>query len=382
MTPCRILLAAGLLVALAAPASAHRPGEGYIFVHRDEAALGGRVEFQVDDLEQIVTLDRDADGVVTNAELDAAYADIEAYVRQRIALGTATGDFDLSFVAHDLEDHPVGRFVRLHFEVPGLTTPPDLLEVEYRALFDVIPDHRGFLVVERNVLVGLEENESIPSLIFAPDSARQETDLTTRPTTEGFLAFVRHGIWHIWIGLDHILFVLSLVMVSVLRRSGNGWTSVGGFVPALINVAKVVTLFTVAHSITLSLASLGLVSLSPRLVESIIALSVVAAALNNIRPMFGDWTWPVVFGFGLFHGFGFATVLEPLTLNQTALVLTLFGFNLGVEIGQLAVIAVTFPILFAIRMSTAYTRLLLPAGSAAIALVALFWFVQRAFEIG
>ena len=167
-------------------------------------------------------------------------------------------------------------------------------------------------------------------------------------------------------------------MVSVLRRSGREWTSVGGFVPALINVAKVVTLFTVAHSITLSLAALGLVSLSPRIVESIIALSVVAAALNNIRPLFGDWTWTVVFGFGLFHGFGFATVLGHLTLNQTALVLTLLGFNLGVEIGQLAVIAVTFPVLFAIRMSTAYTRLLLPTGSAAIALVAMFWFIQRA----
>ena len=326
-------------------------------------------------------LDRDGNGTISEGEFESAYPQVEAYVRDHVALGLSSGDFDLEFVAHDILATPVGRFARLHFEIPGLSTPPNELQVEYQALFDTLPHHRGFLVVVRNVLTGTTDNEAIPSLILSPGSPRQETDLTQLPTTEGFIAFVKHGIWHIWIGLDHILFVLSLVMVSVLQRSGRAWTSVEGFVPALVNVAKVVTLFTVAHSITLSLAALDLARLSPRVVESVIALSVVAAALNNIRPLFGNWTWTVVFGFGLFHGFGFATVLGHLTQNQTALIVTLLGFNVGVELGQLAVITVTFPVLFAIRMSAAYTRLLLPAGSALIAVIAFFWFVQRAFEV-
>ena len=363
-------------------AFAHRPGEGYIFVYRDQGGIGGRVELQVDDLSEAMSIDSNGDGTASDEEVEASYPLVEAYVRDRIKIGTASTDYRLDFVSFDIETQTIGRFARFHFEVPDPTPLPNRIEAEYRALFDVIPDHRGFLVVERNVLTGITDNESIPSLIFSPWSARQETDLTTVPSTDGFLAFVRHGIWHIWIGIDHVLFVLSLVMVSVLRRTGNTWTSVGGFAPAITNVAKVVTLFTIAHSVTLSLAAIGLVNLSPRIVESIIALSVVAAALNNIRPLFGNWTWTVVFGFGLFHGFGFASVLGHLTQNQTGLVFTLLGFNLGVEIGQLAVIAVTFPLLFAIRMSTAYTKLLLPAGSAAIAFIAAVWFVQRAFELG
>ena len=379
-----LLVTLGLAVTVSAPLLAHRPGEGYIFIYRDQSALGGRIEFRLEDLDRGVPLDGDGDGSVSEAEFEAAYGSVEAYVHERVLLGTASTDYELEFVSHDVEIYPVGRFARLHFRIRGLSEPPDLLEVEYRALFDVIPDHRGFLVVERNVLTGIEDNEVIPSLIFSPGAPRQATDLTRVPTTDGFIAFLRHGIWHIWIGIDHILFVLSLVMASVLRRpAGNdhAWTPVEGFVPALTNLAKVVTLFTVAHTITLTLAGLGLVTLSPRFVESIIALSVVAAALNNIRPLFGGWTWTIVFGFGLFHGFGFASVLGHLTQNQAGLVITLLGFNIGVEIGQLAVIAVTFPLLFALRTSAAYTKLLLPTGSAAIALLAIVWFVQRAFEI-
>ena len=147
------------------------------------------------------------------------------------------------------------------------------------------------------------------------------------------------------------------------------------------DVLRIVTAFTVAHSITLSLATLGWVSLPSRLVESAIAASVVLAALNNVWPLFQGRRWGVAFAFGLIHGFGFASVLADLGLPQDALVLALVGFNLGVELGQLAIVLAFLPVAFLLRASLFYRRGVLVAGSLVIALVAAAWFLERAFEI-
>ena len=145
MPKTRLLLTTlGLALVVSAPLLAHRPGEGYIFIYRDQSALGGRIEFNLEDLDRGVPLDRDDDGTVSEAEFEAGYGAVEAYVRERIRLGTASTDYELAFVSHDVETYPIGRYARLHFVVAGLSVPPDLLEVEYRALFDVIADHRAF----------------------------------------------------------------------------------------------------------------------------------------------------------------------------------------------------------------------------------------------
>jgi len=136
-------------------------------------------------------------------------------------------------------------------------------------------------------------------------------------------------VWHIWIGFDHILFLLSLLLPAVLAFGGGRWQAVERFAPAFWDVFKIVTSFTVAHSITLSLAALGVISLPSRLVESAIATSVVLAALNNVFPLVHGRRWMVAFFFGLVHGFGFASVLRDLGLPQNALLIALVGFNLG-----------------------------------------------------
>lgn len=373
-----------LLLALLLPrsAQAHRPGEAYLFLRCEESSLSLRVEATLSDLDRVLDLDDDGDGTISDAEFESSYPAFEAYVRERVAVGVGASNLPLRVVSHDLRTHSFGRFARLHFAVDGVREVPDLIDAEYRLFFDVIPNHRGFLVVERNVKTGVEDNEAIPSLIFTPGDPRQTVDLTQPLGAAGFLAFVKHGVWHIWIGIDHILFVLLLVMTSVLQRDGGVWVPTSGFLPALLNVTKVITLFTVAHTITLSLAALGVLDLPPRLVESAIALSVLLLAINVVRPFFGDRTWAVVFGFGLFHGIGFANALGYLTQTRSALVKTLVGFNLGVEIGQLAVIAVAFPLLFAIREKPVYRRRLLPAASVSIGLVATLWFFERAFSSG
>ena len=194
-------------------------------------------------------------------------------------------------------------------------------------------------------------------------------------------AFVRDGAHHIWSGFDHVLFLLALLLPAVLRREQGRWLPAPRAGPALAEVLKVVTAFTVAHSITLSLAALGVVSLPSRLVESCIAGSVVLAALNNVRPAVYRGRWLIAFFFGLIHGFGFASVLADLGLPQESLLIALVAFNIGVELGQLAIVTVFLPLAYRLRSTTFYRRGVLVVGSAVIVLVAGTWLIERAFNV-
>jgi hypothetical protein len=157
---------------------------------------------------------------------------------------------------------------------------------------------------------------------------------------------------------------------------------VPAFQDAFITVVKVVTAFTIAHSITLSLAALEMVSLPSKMVESVIAISVALAALNNIFPVVKvERLWYVAFGFGLIHGFGFANVLADLELPRSVLAIALLSFNIGVELGQIVIVAVFFPVIFLMRNHSLYLPVKLKLGSALIALVACSWTVDRVFEL-
>jgi hypothetical protein len=192
---------------------------------------------------------------------------------------------------------------------------------------------------------------------------------------------VREGIWHIWLGFDHILFLVSLLLPAVLVRLESAWRPTDSFGTASCDVAKVVTAFTMAHSITLTLAVLGVVSLPSRFVESAIAVSVVLAALNNLFPVVAGGRWIAAFAFGLIHGFGFAGALQDLGLPTGSLALSLAGFNVGVELGQLAIVSLFLPIAFTLRKTWGYRRIVLGGGSLVIAAIAAVWLVERAFDL-
>ena len=196
-----------------------------------------------------------------------------------------------------------------------------------------------------------------------------------------FQHYLVEGIWHIWIGFDHIQFLVSLLLPAVLLHSANRWRGVHSIADAGREVLWVVTSFTAAHSITLSAAALGWVSLPSRLVESAIALSVVLAAANNLWPVVTQRRWLVAFCFGLIHGFGFASVLAELGLPADALVLSLTGFNLGVEAGQLAIVAVFLPTAYWLRNTPFYQRGIFVGGSVVTMLVAMIWLAERAFDL-
>jgi hypothetical protein len=271
----------------------------------------------------------------------------------------------------------------------NVTKIPEQLEVTYDLFFENDSSHRSLLLQAYNWKAGILDNESVHSAIFTPQNTTQNLDLSKATTWNGFISMVKMGVWHIWIGIDHIFFLLALVLPAVAIRLPNRksiievftqWKGVERFKPAFWYLVKVVTFFTLAHTITLSLASLGVINLNARIVESIIALSIALAAFHNIIPIFAHKEWLIAFGFGLFHGFGFAGVLADKGLSGEYMALTLFGFNFGVEIGQLLIILIMFPALFFMRRTKVYSYSVV-FGSAALIVLSLIWTYERLFDV-
>ncbi len=167
----------------------------------------------------------------------------------------------------------------------------------------------------------------------------------------------------------------------MLEHRDGRWRAVATFRRAFLEVFGIVTAFTLAHSVTLSLAVFGFITLPSRLIESTIAASVVVAALNNIYPLIEKRLWIVAFAFGLVHGLGFANVLTDLALPKPALAVSLVSFNLGVEAGQLAIVATFLPLAYLSRRSWLYFRLALGAGSLCIAAIASVWLIERSLDV-
>jgi hypothetical protein len=196
------------------------------------------------------------------------------------------------------------------------------------------------------------------------------------------VAYFRTGVEHIWSGYDHLLFLLSLLLPAALLRRQQCWEPQPALRRVLTEVASTVTAFTIAHSLTLTLATIGVLNVPTRAAETLIALSVVLAAMNNVWPVVCSRRWLVAFGFGLVHGLGFASLLTDLGLPSGTRVWALLGFNLGVEAGQLAIVAAFLPVAWYLRDSRIYRRLGMIGGSLAIAAIGVFWLTERAFDLG
>ncbi len=291
---------------------------------------------------------------------------------QRLGLSSGGEICALRATGLEIDSHTDGAYAVLHLSAHCPGAGPTVA-VAYSLLFDLDPQHRGLLNF-------VEDGES-RSVVFSVDRPRQVLGGNTGGPLAQFAAYVHEGLWHIWLGFDHILFLLSLLLPAVLVRRDGKWSAVNDFRGAFWDVAKIVTAFTLAHSITLTLAALGVVSLPSRWVESAIALSVVLAALNNVFPVVNRGRWMAAFAFGLLHGFGFAGALADLGLPAGSLALSLAGFNIGVELGQLAIVALFLPAAFALRTTWAYRRVVLAGGSAIIASIAGVWLVERAFDV-
>lgn len=361
----RVAWFAGSLLLLA-PALAHKASDAYLVVEPTTTGSRLRWDIALRDLDAAMPLDADGDRLLTWGEVRAAWPAIDALALSALS---APG---CRFVAtdHALERRQDGAYAVLMISTPcriGESTP-----LRYTLFADVDPTHRGILRVPRA--------DGSASVRVLDPSAPAEANVTV-PVAAAAASFLREGIHHIVTGYDHLLFLFCLLLPAVLRREEGRWQAVQGWRAALWPVAKTVTLFTLAHSVTLALATMGWVSLSPGIVEPAIAVTIMLAAVDNLRPWIARWRGLVTFGFGLIHGFGFAGVLGELRLPAADFGWALFQFNLGLEMGQLAMVLLVVPLLYLLRRRRLYVPGVVGAGSAAAIVLAGVWLVERTADL-
>lgn len=343
---------AAIVVALTVPLMAHPAPFSYLDVRIDRSAVDIAVVVHVLDLAHDLGVTEAA--LLDRATLAPHAGAIVALLRDRIAL-ILDGQPAPAGAWSPPEPAPDRHAVRLHLRVQT-AGPPGTVSLAAR-MFPYDPAHQTF--------VNLYEADT---LMLQAILSRDRQQLEYFPgTTQGTLAVARRfagsGIHHILIGPDHLLFLVGLLLL-------------GG---SLRQLALVVTAFTLAHSVTLSLAVLDIVSPPAWLVEPAIALSIVYVGADNLTVRGGrDMRAWIAFTFGLVHGFGFATVLKEMALPARALGWSLFSFNLGVELGQLAVVLAVATALTAVRTrSEEAGRRLAFAGSVVVIAAGTFWFLER-----
>ena len=360
-------------------AQAHKPSDSYLLLSQpgQGTTLEGQWDIALRDLQHAIGLDTNGDGAITWGELKAREQALTYYALSRLNIeAIARGDRDrcsLQPTGLLFDEHVDGGYAVMRFVVQCPIRPAQL-SVHYTLLFDVDPNHRGLLDVRAA--------DTSQAFVLADASRTATLNLGTPDRLAQFRAFLDEGIWHIWKGYDHILFLLTLLLPAVVLYCNGRWQPRESLRDALLDVLKVVTAFTVAHSLTLTLAVNGLVSLPSRWVESGIALTVLLGALNNLFPVVRERRWAVAFAFGLIHGLGFASVLADLGLKGWNLALALVGFNVGVEIGQLAIVLVFIPIAYGLRATPFYRRAFMPGGALAIGCMAVYWLTLRAAGTG
>jgi hypothetical protein len=351
-----------------ASAGAHQLSTAYLTAALDDTgALEGQWQVRLFDLERAVGLDSDNDGQLLWLEVTAQRAAITEYLQRNVSATRGGENCNLAFNG--------GWQVDSHFNEPYLVMPmmgqcsvAGDFAITYSGFFDEDSQHKLLLnianqgAVQNRIISSTEQTVSVSAGTGSPWATIRE--------------FVYQGIIHIWIGLDHILFLLSLLLTCVLTRRNGIWIAREDVRPIVVTTTWIVTAFTLAHSLTLTATALGWIVLPSRWVEVGIAATVVIAALNNVYPLVLRLGW-LTFGFGLLHGMGFAGVLGELGVPADQKLLTVLAFNVGVEIGQLAIVFAVLPLLVWARNYQWYARYGLTSGSAIIALVAAKWMFER-----
>jgi hypothetical protein len=416
MKPLRWCMVAALLLGLtlySLPATAHKESDAYLTLHADRSdlhTLDGQWDIALRDLDFALGIDSNHDGLITWGEVQAHRRAIEDYALARLAVRGDGLTCAMQPTAQEIDDHTDGAYDVIEFRAVCDKDIPAELTVVYRLFDNIDPYHRGIVTIRANGITA--------GAVLGPEDPTTTLNLRKPDRWQEFRSFVTDGLWHIWTGMDHLLFLMSLLLPAVMvrRRVGHqhldsagriggggallaGAGGAGGtlvFVPAIaryewvpvaswwrafIDVIKVVSGFTLSHSVTLTLATLGIVNLPSRLVESGIAISVIVAAANNLYPIVTRRLWLIAFAFGFVHGLGFASALYGLQLPPLSMAASLGGFNVGVELGQESIVLLLMPLAFLLRRTRFYRDGVLRWGSVIIIALATGWLIQRAFDV-
>ncbi len=367
---------AALLFAFGAPlAEAHATSTNHLEIVTHDARAGAgadlaiRWDLALADVQWSIDLDSNGDRRVTWAEVLEHRPAIEALAESSLELQRGNAACELARGAAPRLTHHVGEpYVALSFI--ARCGAQGALRVRSQLFFGVDAMQRTLLVVTGPS--GESTAMLSPGAPFWQESAHPSA-------WRSFVSFIWQGMIHVWSGYDHLAFLLLLLLPSVLAplRDGTGWRAAGNARKVAGDLARIVTAFTLSHSITLALAATGTLRLPPAPIEAAIAVSIVAAGLLNLFPAFTRWRLGLAFGFGFVHGFGFANALQEIGTGGASLLPVLAGFNLGVEFAQLSLVALTLPLLLHLARTTLYTARLMPALSLATAMLGACWLAQR-----
>ena len=369
-----------LTVLWSAPASAHRGEESYLYLDVAANDLEGRVEMPYVDIREVFGMTLEPPDEDIRAELEERRPELVEYIQTHTSIGTDGQRWNLDFGEVDLlgaEGEPGYAIFPFTVDLP-LAEVPREIDVTFTPFFEELDNRNSIVLVANDWQRGVFDAEANELVFLDPGTTSGTVDLGDPSQWLNFTGSVGLGVDHIRTGPDHILFVLVLLLPSVLVFAGR-WRPADSFTSSLWRVLKVISMFTLAHSITFSLAGLGILPLPPSaLVETVIAVSIAVAALHNLRPVVRNQEWALAFVFGLFHGLGFASLVESLDVSRATQLVSLLGRNVGIEIGQVIAILVAFPALFLLRR-TRYYQPAFVLGSIALTVVALVWAAERIF---
>jgi hydrogenase/urease accessory protein HupE len=361
------MLAALWMLLMTSIVWAHKPSDSYLDLRPRGEVIDAKWNVALRDLEIAVGLDSNADRVLTWGELRAQQTKLEHYLLPKLTVRAGQSNCEIESRNFQVERLSDGAYLSLALLITCPRAGP--FAISDSLLFDLDTSHRS--------LITWHDENGVRTLVLTPE--RREATLTagSRNRIGEFLRMVNEGVWHIWRGFDHLMFLIALLLPLGVNRS-NGrqfkWRQ------TVRHVGGVVTAFTIAHSVTLSLAALKVLSLPVRLIETSIAISIVVAGLMLILSKSHSRAG-VAFAFGLIHGFGFANVLADMNLPRSELVQSLLGFNLGVELGQAVIVAGVLPLLLWARSIRRYETVGVPLAAMSIVAVGLVWAMERAFAI-
>jgi hypothetical protein len=363
-----LVLALVLIGALGGPALAHQSSVKNVdlTIDRDRAIV--QLTVAPGDVTAPLGLADTAQPTLDQATSAPAAAYIAGWLAIRIPDGTAC-------VAGPARAHADGKFIVVEWEARcggSGGSSIDQLELDFTGFFQ--PDQRHEAVVSVHA----------PGEHDDPTVVRASHPILVVRAGDGasIAAWILYGIDHIWGGADHECFVVALLLVVVLVRTSGGWDTRAPFA-AVRATATIVTAFTIAHSLSLIAAALGWIALPSRLVESLIALSIVYTAVENVIRPDVRWRFALTFGFGLVHGLGFASTLEE-RLPPTHVIVPLLSFNVGVELGQLTIVAVVLPAFWAacrLLGADRYRRYVLVTAAVVLSSVGIKWLIERVFDV-
>ena len=370
----RFLLWASLAVGLWANHGltlAHQTGNSYVTIREAEGRLQLELDFIVRDLGNLLQQAAQTDAAAPSPDqLAAMQPAITKVIQDSLDIEIDGASVAFVFDAQSVVLHNDGLYVRQRFNAPLDAQPPKFVVVRYQFFTQNDKLGRAFFKLR------LSEDEI--SSVFDSAHAVQRFVLGEAKAWSTFWLFIQEGARHVLEGPDHLLFLLTLLLPGLLLLQPAATHAAAPHPETATKFAlKVITAFTLAHSITLICSVLGWVSLPDRFIESVIALSIMVSAAMNLQTRFQFSHWKMAFVFGLIHGMGFANGLRELGLSSMYFLETMLAFNLGVELGQLfAVLLVGLPVVVLFRSQVAKKNLM-RWGSVSVFLVALWWFVQR-----